>query len=316
MKLTFVILGTSEFDIYSANAILDNGHQVLAIISMPKKSRPNNSANIEQYAKKKCIPYHEFLDINSPNSIKILKQLEPDYIFTSWPKVICKEVLNVPNNFSIGTHPTALPFNRGRHPLHWVIDLGISETKLSFFKMDEGVDTGNIILQCPFQIDEGDEIEDVNSKMNLVVYDGITILCQKLISEPNYSGKKQKHKLANYWRMRTHHDVTIDLRMHADSIIKTVRSFALPYPCANLIFDNFVIKIKKVALAKTDKYLEDLKRIEPGSIISIESKKITVKAGDVIIELFSIEPLPKVMTLAKYIHPPSKYIMQNDIKFD
>ena len=52
MKLTFVILGTSEFDIYSANAILDNGHQVLAIISMPKKSRPNNSANIEQYAKK------------------------------------------------------------------------------------------------------------------------------------------------------------------------------------------------------------------------------------------------------------------------
>ena len=75
----------------------------------------------------------------------------------------------MPNNFSIGTHPTALPFNRGRHPLHWVIDLGISETKLSFFKMDEGVDTGNIILQCPFQIDEGDEIEDVNSKMNLVV---------------------------------------------------------------------------------------------------------------------------------------------------
>ena len=67
---------------------------------------------------------------------------------------------------------------------------------------------------------------------------------------------------------------------------------------------------------KTDKSYEDLQRIEPGRIISIDSRKITAKAGDKIIELLSIDPLPKEMTTAKYIHPPSKYIMQHDIKFD
>jgi methionyl-tRNA formyltransferase len=316
MKFKFVILGTSQFDIYSANAILDSGHQVSAMISMPENSLPDNSAKIEQYATQKNIPYHEILDINSPKSIEVLRQLEPDYIFTSWPKIVGKQVLDVPGFFFIGTHPTALPFNRGRHPLHWIIDLGIPETKLSFFKMDEGIDTGNIILQYPFQITDDDTIADVNSKMNSAAYEGTKILCQKFISEPNCSGEKQKHELTNYWRMRTPHDVTIDLRMPADLIMKIVRSFTLPFPCANLIFDNYVIKIKEVTLMKTEKYCEDLQRIEPGRIISIDCSKITAKAGDKIIELLSIDPLPKEMTKAKYIHPPSKYIMQHDIKFD
>tara|TARA_B100000787_G_C16169331_1_gene285579 strand:- start:586 stop:1536 length:951 start_codon:yes stop_codon:yes gene_type:complete len=316
MKIKFVILSTTYFGISNANAILDCGHEVLAIISMPQKSLPNNSANIEKYAKQKNLPYYEFLDINSPNSIEILSQLKPDYIFSSWPKIINKEVLNIPNNFSIGTHPTALPFNRGRHPLHWIIDLGISESKLSFFKMSKVVDDGDIILQYPFKIDSDDEIEDVNSRVDLAAYDGTKILCQKLISEPSYSGDKQKHELANYWRMRTPHDVTLDLRMQADSILKIVRSFTLPYPCANLIFENYIIKIKEVAIVKTEKSYEDLKRIEPGKIISIENKKIIVKVSDEIISLSSIDSLPKEMLLAQYIHPPSKYIMKNDIKFN
>ena len=113
MKYNFVILGTSQFDIYCANAILDSGHNVSAMISMPINSVPDNSANIEQYATQKNISYYEFMDINSPNSIEILRQLKPNYITTSCPKIIGKEVLNVPSNFCIGTHPTVLPFNRG-----------------------------------------------------------------------------------------------------------------------------------------------------------------------------------------------------------
>ena len=78
--------------------------------------------------------------------------------------------------------------------------------------------------------------------INSAAYDGTKILCQKLISDPNYCGEKQKHDLANYWRMRTPHDVTIDLRMTADLIIKIVHLFTLPYPCANLLYEKCVIK--------------------------------------------------------------------------
>ena len=92
------------------------------------------------------------------------------------------------------------------------------------------------------QVGNEDTIVNINSIVNLAAYEGTKILCKKLISEHGPSKLKQNHEMANYWRMRTPHDVTIDLRMPASSIIKLVRSFTLPYPCANLIFNKYVIK--------------------------------------------------------------------------
>ena len=150
--MKIVILGTSELDIFCSNAIIDSGSQVVAMISIPQKARPNNSADISLYAKQHDIPYHELEDINSLESLDLLRNYAPDYIIASWPKIIKQDVINITKYHIVGTHPTNLPFNRGRHPLHWLIASGIQETKLSFFRMDEGIDTGNILLQIPCTI--------------------------------------------------------------------------------------------------------------------------------------------------------------------
>ena len=131
--MRFVVLGTSQFSITTSDAILGSGGDVVAIVSMPKDSLPNNSTDILSYAKSKDIKYIETDDINSSKSIKILSNYRSDFIFVSWPKIVKANVLDIPKYFCIGTHPTNLPYNRGRHPLHWIITLGISESKLSFF---------------------------------------------------------------------------------------------------------------------------------------------------------------------------------------
>ena len=82
--------------------------------------------------------------MNSAESLEYIRDKAPDYIFSSWPKLINNDVLAAPRYFVIGTHPTELPRNRGRHPLHWIIDLGIMKTSLSFFMMDQGIDTINL----------------------------------------------------------------------------------------------------------------------------------------------------------------------------
>ena len=133
---------------------------------------------------------------------------------------------------------------------------------------------------------------------------------------PSPSVKIQNHKLANYWRKRTSHDVTLDLRMPADLIIRIVRSFTLPYPCANLIWKKHTIKIEKAKVVKTALLGEELKRIEPGKIISAEDNTINIKVDDEIIELVSIDPIPNELLSVKYIHPPSLYINKYNIKFD
>ena len=224
--------------------------------------------------------------------------------------------LNVPKHFCIGTHPTDLPFNRGRHPLHWSIASGIQETKLSFFRMEEGIDTGNILLQVPFTISTNDTINDANDKMNHAAYIGTRELCKKFQLYPSYQGEKQNHNLSNYWRKRTLHDVTLDLRMPADLIIRIVRSFTLPYPCAKLLFREHIIKIEKAKVLKTALHTEELKRIEPGKIISAEDNIINIKVDDEIMELVCIDLIPDELLSVKYIHPPSLYINKYNINSD
>jgi methionyl-tRNA formyltransferase len=314
--MKIVILGTSEFDIFCSNAIIDSGSQVVAMISIPHKARPNNSADISFYAKQNDIPYHELEDINSLESLNLLRNYAPDYIFVSWPKIIKEDVLNVPKIFCIGTHPTNLPYNRGRHPLHWIIALSIPETKLSFFKMDKGIDTGDILLQVPFTISSDDTINDLNGKMNQAAYEGTKKLCKKLQSHPSYQGEKQNHKLANYWRKRTPHDVTLDLRMPANLIIRMVSSFTLPYPCATLIFREHIIKVEKAKVVNTTLKAKELKRIEPGKIISAEDNTINIKVDDEIMELVCLDPIPDELLSVKYIHPPSMYINKHNIRFN
>ena len=314
--MRFVVLGTSQFSITTSDAILGSGGDVVAIVSMPKDSLPNNSTDILSYAKSKDIKYIETDDINSSKSIKILSNYRADFIFVSWPKIVKANVLDIPKYFCIGTHPTNLPYNRGRHPLHWIITLGISESKLSFFRMDEGIDAGDILLQVPFAISADNTIKDLNDKINHAAYEGTRKLCQNFHSQPSYPGVKQNHKLANYWRKKTPHDITLDLRMPANMIIRIVRSFTLPYPCANLIFRTHTLKIKKAKVVKTVLQAEELKRIEPGKIINAEENRIIVKVDNELIELVCLAQIPDELLSAKYIHPPSMYINNHNIRFD
>ena len=128
MKL--VLMGTSEFAIRCADAILESNCEICALMSLPTTVLPDNSADMKQFAQAKNIPFHEIEDVNAPPSIALIRGYAPDYIFVSWPKLLHEQVLAIPRFYCIGTHPTDLPYNRGRHPLHWLIALGIQNFQL------------------------------------------------------------------------------------------------------------------------------------------------------------------------------------------
>ncbi|SVD66027.1 uncharacterized protein METZ01_LOCUS418881, partial [marine metagenome] len=196
------------------------------------------------------------------------------------------------------------------HPLHWLIALDIQHSQLSFFEMDENVDTGKVLLQVPFEIFRSDTIADAVKKMNLAGYLGTKMLYERLKKNPALVGKTQDHSQGNVWRKRTPHDVTLDLRLSTDLIIRIVRSFAPPYPCANLIYKKDIIKISDAVVAKQNIAIEDVHRLEPGNILHIEKKAITIKAANEAITLISKDELPESILSAKYIHPPSYYMQK------
>ena len=171
--MKFTVLGTSEFTLCCLKALLNAGQEICSIFSMPKSISPNNSVDITSFAKQNKIIYYEVKDINSSKTLRLLSKHSPDYILVSWHKILIKEVLKIPKYFCIGTHPTHLPFNRGRHPLQWTIILGFKKTKLSFFKINKGIDSGNILQQIPILITSNDSINTLNDKINKAAYQGI-----------------------------------------------------------------------------------------------------------------------------------------------
>lgn len=306
--MKFIVLGTSGFILSCVQAIIDAGENVCALVSLPEDERPHNSADVVGFARKRRVPYCEISDINSFASTKLLKKYSPDYILSSWPKILGKAVLEIPKRYCIGTHPTALPFNRGRHPLHWLIVLGIRRSKLSFFVIDQGVDTGNILLQIPFEIAPLDSIEIAVATMNKAAYLGTTRLIKKLCSDPLFQGKKQSQREANYWRKRTPHDVVLDVRMSAEMILRVVRSFSSPYPCAILVFENHLLRVSHARVVKNSVLLAGIERIEHGKILGIKNRRLTIKVDGGIVELFCNKSIPFSLRKAKYIHPPTKYL--------
>ncbi len=141
-----VVLGTSALTQNCADAWRKN-HDLVGVVSMPLGSRPDNSADLEPYAASIGASYLEFADLDA--AVPQLRALRPDILFSTWPKLLSRAVIESAP-LCIGSHWSELPANRGRHPLHWMIALGMTRGAISFFKMDDGVDTGDILLQVPF----------------------------------------------------------------------------------------------------------------------------------------------------------------------
>jgi methionyl-tRNA formyltransferase len=234
--MKIIALGTSTFVISCVKGLIKSGHEIICLVSEPEKILPVNSINIKNIAGELQIPYFETDDINSHESCRFLESLKPDFIFSAWSKIIKENVLKVPLYGVIGSHPTPLPFNKGSHPLHWQIVLGIKESMLSFFKMDRGIDSGEILLQIPYNIHSSDNIKTLSDRINkLALTSALSI--GEMLNRDDYGsqGKTQNHLDSNSWRKRTLFDVIIDFRMTGDNILSLIRSFTFPFSGALII---------------------------------------------------------------------------------
>lgn len=307
--MNIVVLGTSHFAVECIEAyrIFEPQVKVCAVISLVKKKLPNNSFDIESYCRDSGLKYYAVNNINSAKSLAILKKLEPDLLFVSWPQLLSKEVLLIPKIGSIGTHPTCLPYNRGRHPVHWLIFMGITKSALSFFWLDDGVDTGQIILQLSYKIGKNDSIDVINKKINQLAYIGCKKICNLLFDGAKPSALIGKSMRGNLWRKRELHDVLIDCRMSSVAIVRLVKSYATPYPCAKILTEKHIIDIVDAQIYSS-KSREKIEFWEPGKIIKIDKKFMIMKCYDGFVKMESRLQFEKDFLETQYIYPPSKFL--------
>lgn len=287
-----VFIGSVEFSYHLLKHLLTfEGIQVVGIVTLNKSLGNADFCSLKPIADEVGIPCF-LADHETPESMaKWIRGKQPDVIYCfGWSRLLKKEILEIPRKGVIGYHPTALPKNRGRHPIIWSLALGLKETASTFFFMDEGVDSGDILSQEFVRIDDEDDAGSLYRKLISVATKQLTTFSRQLVSD-TYSRIPQDHSQANYWRKRTKSDGQIDWRMSARSIHNLVRALARPYDGAHCVFKDKEVKIWKTRVLQWDKEF-----LEPGKVLDVNENKIIVKCGEGAIEILEHEfiELPEV----------------------
>ena len=193
---------------------------------------------LDEIAKNSNTPLFKLNHINDPDVANLLAEYEIDWLFIiGWSQIASAELISIPRMGIIGAHPTLLPIGRGRAAVPWAIIKGLDKTGVTFFKMDEGVDTGEILDQFEIPISKNENAISLYDKVNTAHVDLIKQIWPKLI-EGSIAGIKQDETLASYWEGRTPADGELKFSMSVMEVDCLVRATTRPYPGAYKVMDN------------------------------------------------------------------------------
>lgn len=245
---------------------------------------------IHETAEKHGIPCVKFKKISTDENIEIIRSIDPDYIFViGLSQLIDRRIIDIPHKGCIGFHPTPLPKFRGRAAMVWQVLLGIHETKCTLFMLDEGMDSGDILGQQEYVIDDTDYAEDVELKL----CDALKLLSRNVLNELKNGTlvpAKQNEEEATYLLIRRPEDGLIDWKEPIDKIHRLVRAVSHPYPGAFGMYDgNHQIIIWKAEVIENKNIIGI-----PGQICHVFENSFDVLCADGILRVTEWENIDQV----------------------
>jgi len=283
--MRIVFIGAVEFSLRALERLVSLGADIVGICTLKESKFNADHIDLASVGAAHGIPCFYAEDINSPAALTWVNGKAPDVIFCfGWSKLLKQELLTLAPLGVVGFHPAALPANRGRHPIIWSLVLGLNKTASTFFFMDEGADSGDILSQREILISDQD---DARTLYNKVTANALVQIEEFLPSLSRGSAQriKQSQLTANTWRKRGRADGIIDWRMSAQTVHNLVRGLTKPYVGAHFLADGKEIKVWKTRL-----YSPFENNIEPGKIILHSDNGPVVKCGEGAICLIETEP--------------------------
>lgn len=167
--MNVVFMGTPEIAATCLSALLSSSHTVTAVVTQPDKPAGRNYAltppPVKVLATSRGIPVLQPEKIRTPAFEAWLKDRSPDVIVVvAYGKILPKFVLDTPKHGCINLHVSLLPRWRGAAPMQRAIMAGDSETGVTVMYMDEGLDTGDILMSRAFPIEDHDTFETVHDR--------------------------------------------------------------------------------------------------------------------------------------------------------
>jgi len=257
-SLKVVVFGSVGSSNLVLTTLINKGVNVIKVYSLDETKSGNVSGYypIHKTAKAKGIPYTLFTKINTPDIIEDVKSLAPDYIFVvGLSQIISIDLIDCAKEGTIGLHPAPLPKYRGRAAMVWQMLLKEKTSAVTIFFIDEGMDSGDIIVQEPFEIGENDYAEDLDKKGLEALGRAIEKVAD-MICKGSVSRTPQDHSKATYLLKRGPEDGEIDWSQSVYDIQLLIRAVSRPYPGAFSYYDGKIkIIFWKADVIPNNKYI-------------------------------------------------------------
>lgn len=172
-NLKIVFMGTPEFAVESLRILVENGCQVVAVVTQPDKPVGRHASTlhqppVKQYALQQGLPVLQPEKMRDPAFIQELEAYHADLFVVVAFRMLPEVVWNMPRFGTFNVHAALLPQYRGAAPINWAIINGEKQTGVTTFFLDHDIDTGRIIMQKPFDIPDDADVEYVyNGLMQL-----------------------------------------------------------------------------------------------------------------------------------------------------
>lgn len=288
-------MGAVEFSRLALERLIAIEANVVGVCTLETSSFNADHVDLSDMCESHGLPWRYAPDINSPESVTWIAERKPDVVFCfGWSKLLRQQILRLAPLGVVGFHPAALPANRGRHPLIWALALGLTEIASTFFFMDDGADSGDILSQSHIPVDAEDDAGSLYVKVAAHALRQIDAFVPQLASG-SYPRRPQGHAGVNIWRKRRRADGQIDWRMSASSIHNLVRALAKPYVGA-----HFQHRDREVKVWKSEIVVDVAPNAEPGKVIALTERGPTVKCGEQGIRLLQTDPA-FVPSLGEYL---------------
>ena len=165
-----VYMGTPDFSVGALEAIIHSGHEVTAVVTQPDKPKGRSKelqiSPVKACALKYNLPVFQPVKIKEAEAVARLREFEADiFVVAAFGQILSKEILTMPKYGCVNIHASLLPKYRGASPIQWAVLNGEEVSGVTIMQMDEGIDTGDILMQETVALDAKETGESLFDKL-------------------------------------------------------------------------------------------------------------------------------------------------------
>lgn len=292
--MRIIFMGTPEFAVPSLEALLHSGHEVVGVVTQPDRPKGRGQAvvasPIKQLAESQGIPIIQPEKMKSPELLQSLAAWHPDVIaVTAFGRILPKSILDLPPGGCVNVHGSLLPRYRGAAPIQWSLMNGDRETGITTMLMDEGMDTGAMLLQRVMPIEPEDTAAELGQRLAKI---GGELLIETLkgLTEKTVFPQEQDHSKATNAPLLTKAAGLIHWTQPARDIVNRIRGLS-PWPgCYTFLQDQRLVIWKAKEEARGG---EQTAELVPGTILEANKYEIRVYTGDGVLRVTEVQPANK-----------------------